>query len=248
MAFARELGADALARFIDADAVDHAVGPGEIDIFENAQPFMGAVEGPRRAQSFRAGDDHLAGLDVAQELRADDVERAAFRGDDPRLAELAQHQRPHAQGVAHSDQAFLRQRGQRIGAFDLAQRVDHALLDAELQTGRDEMDDHFSVAGRLEQAAAPYQLLAQLVGIGEIAVVADGETAEFEIGEKRLDVAHRHFAGGRVAHMADPGMPRQPADHVLGAEILADMAHGAMGVKLLAVIGDDPGRFLAAML
>ncbi len=42
--------------------------------------------------------------------------------------------------------------------------------------------------------------------------------------------------------------PDELADHLLGAEILADMAEGAMGVELLAVIGDDAGRLLAAML
>ena len=39
--------------------------------------------------------------------------------------------------------------------------------------------------------------------IGEIAVVRDGEAAEFEIGEQRLDVAQRGLAGRRIAHMAD---------------------------------------------
>jgi len=87
-----------------------------------------------------------------------------------------------------------------------------------------------------------------VIGIGEIAVVANGETAEFEIGEQRLHVAHRHLAGGGIAHMADGGMALELADHVLRAEILADMAHAAMGVKLLAVVDDDARRLLAAML
>ena len=40
----------------------------------------------------------------------------------------------------------------------------------------------------------------------------------------------------------------QACDDLLGAEIVADKAHAAMGVELLAVIGDDAGRLLAAML
>src|SRR5690348_7780918 len=48
--------------------------------------------------------------------------------------------------------------------------------------------------------------------------------------------------------MAQRGVAEQLADDLLGAEILADMAHAAMGVELLAVIGDDPGGLLAAML
>ncbi len=150
--------------------------------------------------------------------------------------------------IAHRDEALGRQRGERIGALHLVQRVDHPLLDRVLEAGRDQMDDDLGVAGRLEEAAAAHQRLAQLVGIGEIAVMADRQPAEFEIREQRLDVAHRHFAGRRIAHMADRRMAFETVDHVLRAEILADMTHGAMGVELLAVEGDDAGGFLAAML
>src|SRR6202035_1603232 len=36
--------------------------------------------------------------------------------------------------------------------------------------------------------------------------------------------------------------------HVARAELLADMARAAVGVELLAVIGDDAGRLLSPML
>ena len=91
------------------------------------------------------------------------------------------------------------------------------------------MDDDFGVAGRLEEAAAPHQLPAQLVGVGQIAVVADRQSAELEIGKKRLDVAQRHLAGGGVADMADRGVARQPVDHLLRAEIVADEARARDG-------------------
>ncbi len=164
----------------------------------------------------RVDDDHLARLDVAHEIGADDVERAGLRGQDPGVAELAQHQRPDAQRIAHADQSVLRQGRQRIGALDLAQRIDHAVLDGVLEAGGDEMDDHLGVGGRLEQAAAAHQLPAQMIGVGEVAVVADGEAAELEIGEERLDVAHRHLAGGGIADMADGGMALQARHHLLG--------------------------------
>src|SRR5438128_6462244 len=87
-----------------------------------------------------------------------------------------------------------------------------------------------------------------MVGVGEVAVVADGEPAELEIGEEWLHVAQRHLAGRGVAHMAEGGMTEEPADDFLRAEILADMTHAAMGMELLAIIGNDPSGFLAAML
>ncbi len=110
------------------------------------------------------------------------------------------------------------------------------------------MDDDFGVAGRLEQAAAPHQLAPQLIGIRQIAVVADRQPAEFEIGEQWLDVALRHLAGRRIAHMADRDRAGQAVDDVFRAEIVADQPRSAMRVELAAVIRDDAGRFLAAML
>src|SRR3546814_21087592 len=47
-AFARQLGADALARLVDAGPLDHRIGPGEIDVFEDAEAVAGAREGPQR--------------------------------------------------------------------------------------------------------------------------------------------------------------------------------------------------------
>ena len=77
-----------------------------------------------------ADHDDLAGLDLAHEFGVDDVEGAGFRGEDPGVAEPAEHQRAHAERVAHADQRLLRQRHQRIGALDLAQRVGQAIDDA----------------------------------------------------------------------------------------------------------------------
>ena len=77
----------------------------------------------------RADDHDLAGLDVAHELGADDVERAGLGGEDPGVVEPAEHQRPHAERVAHADHRVLRQRHQRIGALDLLQRVDQPVDD-----------------------------------------------------------------------------------------------------------------------
>jgi hypothetical protein len=65
------------------------------------------------------------------------------------------------------------------------------------------VDDHLGVAGGLEQAAAPHELPAQVIGVGEVAVVADRQAAELEVGEERLHIAHRHLACRGVAHMAE---------------------------------------------
>ena len=89
---------------------------------------------------------------------------------------------------------------------------------------------------------------AQRQAVGEVAVVADGEAAAIEFGEQRLHVAQDGFAGGRVAHMADRHGAGQAVDHVAAGEGVADEAEAAFGMKALAVVGDDAGGFLAAML
>ncbi len=53
-------------------------------------------------------DDQLARLDVADEARADHVERDGLRGEDGRFAELAHDQRADAERVAAGDQPFAR--------------------------------------------------------------------------------------------------------------------------------------------
>src|SRR5580704_2524344 len=248
MAFAGELSADPFARLINAGPLDDAVWPGEVDVLEHAEAALEVLERHHAAHPARADDDNFPGFDVALEPGADDVERAGFRSQDPGLAEPPEDQRPHAERIAHPDHLVLRESNEGIGALDLPQRIGQPIHDGVLEARRDQMNDHLSVARRLEQAAAAHQLAPELIGIRQIAVVADGEPAEFEIGKQRLHVAQRDLTGRSIAYMADCGAAAQAFNHLLGAEIVADETLSAMGVELLAVIGDDPGCFLTAML
>src|SRR5439155_11253539 len=71
---------------------------------------------------------------------------------------------------------------------------------------------------------------------------------KLEISEQRLDVARRHFAGRRITHMTDRHRSGKPRDDLFRAEIVTDEAGTAMRAELLAIVGDNAGRFLAAML
>ena len=99
-------------------------------------------------------EDQLAGLDVADEARADHVERDRLGGEDRRFAELAHDERADAERIAAGDQPLVGQHDQRVGAFDLLQRVDEAVERVAQIGGRDEVDDDLGVAGRLEDRAA----------------------------------------------------------------------------------------------
>ena len=130
------------------------VGAREIDIFEDA--------GARRAAAGRGsaisiavlGDHHhLAVLDLADEAGADDVERAGLRSKDIGAVELAEHQRPDAERIARADQLLVGEHHQRIGALELAERIDEAVDHARLLGAGDEMQDDLGVGGRLADRA-----------------------------------------------------------------------------------------------
>ena len=191
---------------------------------------------------------HFAGLNVAHEIGADDVEGAGLRGHDMAVAEATEDQRAHAQGVAHADDAGIGERHQGIGALDAQERGDHAVEQAAGVRGRHEVDDDLGIGRRLKQRAALDQFAAQRHGIRQVAVVGEREAAEAELGEQRLHVAHDRVAGGRIAHMPDGGMARQAADHLLAGEDVADVALVAEGVELLAVERHQAGGFLTAVL
>jgi len=52
-------------------------------------------------------------------LRADDVERAGFRGEDRAAVEPAEHQRADAERVARADELLVCHADERKGAFDI---------------------------------------------------------------------------------------------------------------------------------
>ncbi len=165
-----------------------------------------------------------------------------------RASEAAENERPDAERIARADQLLVGEGDKRVSAFNLAQRIDEAVHDAGILAARHKLKDRLGVGGGLENRARADEFVAQRDGVGQIAVMRDGEAAAPEIGEKRLHVAQDRFARRRVADMADGGVAGQPVHHLLAGEVVADEAETALGVKVLAVEADDARRFLAAML
>ena len=127
-------------------------------------------------------------------------------------------------------------------------RFDEALDHAPLLRARQEMQDDLGIGGRGEDGAGLDQLLAQRQRVGEIAVVGDGEAAGIDVGIERLHVLERRLAGRRVAVVADRHGALEAVDDAGLVEVVADEAEVALGVELLAVVADDAGSFLAAVL
>ena len=246
--FAGELGPDAAPGLVDTDPFGDAVGPREVDVFEDAEALRGGAERLDALHPCVGDDDHLAGLDVAHVAGADDVESHGLRCQNHRAVELPQHQRAHAVGVAHADQRILGQRHQRIGAAHPAQRLDHALHQAPALADGDQVDDDLGVGGGLEDAAARDESVAEHARVGEVAVVRDAKPADGEVGEERLDVAHFGGALRGIAVVADGRPPRERVDHLARGKYIADQPERPVRMKERAVGADDAGRFLAPVL
>jgi len=161
---------------------------------------------------------------------------------------VAEDKRPDAERIAAADHLLAGEADQRPGAFDLAQRVDH-LIGQPLAAARgDEVENDLGVRGRLEDRAAPLQAVLQGEGVGDVAVVSDGEATPGELGEERLDVALERAAMRRVADVADGAAAAEALDHGAVGKAVADQPDPPLLMEVVAVEGDDAARLLAAML
>ena len=150
--------------------------------------------------------------------------------------------------IAAADHLLGSQRDQREGAFDLPHRVYEARVDVALLAEGDEVKQCLGVGGRGEDRALLLQRPLHGHGVGDVAVVGDREAAAGEFGEEGLDVAQAFAACRRIARMADGAAALQPVHDRLLGEGVADQADMPLDVELGAVIGDDAGRLLSAML
>src|SRR5712691_2129055 len=91
------------------------------------------------------------------------------------------------------------------------------------------------------------ELAAPLGGVGEIAVVAEGDLALVAVDHDGLSVEQRLVARRRVARVADGEAALELCEHAW-LENFFDFAHGTMHVQLFAVARDDASGFLASML
>ena len=85
-------------------------------------------------------------------------------------------------------------------------------------------------------------------GVGQVAVVRDGDLAARAIHRERLGVAEIGRAGGRVARVADGAVADEVVQDFRVVENLRHEAHAVVLVKFPVVAGDDAGAFLPAML
>src|SRR5215211_7141944 len=112
----------------DLATVEARVGTGEVHVLEDAQsPARGLC--PVACQALVVYNDDLAGLHVAQEPGADDVQAARLAGDGVTALDFTDAQGAEAMRVAESDELVAEDHGHRVSAFETAHRPPDRLPD-----------------------------------------------------------------------------------------------------------------------
>ena len=127
--------ADLDAGGVHAAAGDRGVGAGQVDVLEDAALRLGRRE-VLAAQAVLVDGDELAGLDLADDGGADDVQRRRLAGDDPAALQPAEHQRAHALRVAGGVEGVLVHEREAEGAAQLRQHLHGRGLDGEVRVAR----------------------------------------------------------------------------------------------------------------
>src|SRR5581483_10614838 len=91
---------------------------GEVEELEDAQGPPLGLDRLAGVHTLVVDDDHLAGLDLSLETRADEIERARLRGEDPvAVLAAAEAERAEAEPVAEADQLVVREGDDRERAL-----------------------------------------------------------------------------------------------------------------------------------
>ena len=109
------------------------------------------------------------------------------------------------------------------------------------------MQDHLGIDTGLKDRALADQLVAELAGVHQIAVVTNRDLAMGTVNQNRLRVRELAFAGGRVANVPDRDRSGQVRQLVV-VESFRDVAHRPRDADLLQIGGGDPGTLLPAVL
>src|SRR5204863_4563760 len=89
--------------FRDIAIGNGAVGPREIDVFENAEgPPLMFWKGLQAREPVPIDDHDFAGLDVANKFGVNQIQGASLAGEYPGVTELAQTEWPETVRIAHA--------------------------------------------------------------------------------------------------------------------------------------------------
>src|SRR5262245_56537080 len=198
-------------------------------------------------QAARIDYDDFSRFDVADVVRADQVEGACLRREDRGAVDFAHAERAKSARVARGNDALGRGEEHREGAFVVLQRLDDRVDDVPLPGAGDPVQHDFGVGGRRKDRAFHLEPKSGLGRVGQISIVAERDLTEAAFDTERLSLVYADLARRRITHVADGGAPGQPGKALLLKDVV-DVPHPALGAQPRAVRGNYPGRLLAAVL
>ena len=163
------------------------------------------------------------------------------------MRETSDRQRPEPPRIADGDHPVGGEHDKAVGALPGGQRAFEPFLPRRAAGGGEHQREHLGVAGRGQPEATPQQLVAQLGGVDDVAVVGERERAVHGFDEERLDVAFVARTGGRVPRVSD-GVVADERRERLRAEDVGDETRLLVDPDALAVADRDPGGFLPPVL
>ena len=152
-------------------------------------------------------DQDFARRHIALVGRADQIHRTRLRAHHPGIVEAAKGERTEAVRIADGNQPVLGQHHQGKRTLHLGDRLDDGVLDTARFRTRVEVQDDFGIAVRLEDRSLLHQIVAQLAGVHDVAVVTERDLAVRAVDQDRLGVEQLALAGGGIAHVADRSRP-----------------------------------------
>ena len=260
--FLRQALTHSQARLVHRNAVHQRVGASEVHVFEDAGRVLGAGSALPGHRLFAVAEKPgLARHDVAHQFETKLLQRDALGGNQVFRAVLAfaaaDHHRPNAVRIAESQKAVAEnQEHHRVGALTTlvyaAHRPEYGLgvhgpARSAQQFVRKHVQQEFAVGICVEIAAiAETHFAGQLAGVGEIAVVGQGDSVG-AIDKKRLGLGIPMGACRGITHMPEAGGTLQVL-HMASSKGLAHQSPRAARAAYSLVIGHDARRVLAAVL
>ena len=242
---------------VHALAADRGVRTRQVDVLEDTA-LAGRLGEPVGPQAVLVDGHELAGLDLADQAGADGGQGRVLGGDHPAPVQPAQDQRPDALGVAGGVERVRVHPHEREGAVQHRQHLERALLQRGVRVvGQQRRDQAGVVGGGLDVPGVQGQLtlrvrqlldeLSQLVGVDQVAVVAERDRPVGGRAEGRLGVVPGAGAGRGVAAVADRQVALERVERRL-VEDLGHQSHVLVDQDLPAVADRDAGRLLPAVL
>ena len=216
-------------------------------MLENALAVWGLGERKIGADTFLFDDHHFAWLYFSNVLSVDQIQRTGFRAKDVASIDLAEHQGAESSRVSDTEECVRCETEQRESTFQRPDGIDKSVGEIFLLGACKEVKDDFGVAGGSEYGALVDQVVAEQVGVYQVAVMANGDLPKLAVNEYGLHVGGRRLACSGVADVPDGGTALELGQNI-GVENIGDKALGFPSLEPAGCRRHDTGGFLSSVL